>query len=521
MLLPIALETAQSPLGNNRPQEETAGILVLEEFEAVLASMRFETQDDQKTARIETNSEGEQPDPDGQKESLDESHQEAAIEPIDTLGVDEEFRELSKILSDAVQAVDSMRAKASDFVLPEDQEEPSRLFSGAEDESAQTQVAREGEQKPALPEALSQPGFDGAEQDAQRQAQGGLAGSPVVPIPAHSEQVIALGPSQTNGMQVPTNLEKRPNQSLQQASSSSPGEAARTNTLGALSEEPPESTRDIVSLRGEERGRSTDTRGFASKAAPDQFVQTPGPPSERRLAEAADGLRRDPLAINGLRDGESHERLPHIFRGEFSNMTEVSAGSPQGMAFAGDKAASSVLPFAASEIVGEALENRLKGDGLMLSDKSFLPPKETVLQARMAGFTPALSPDHSASAMRQVADVVRITPGGVVDISLRPDELGAVRLSMKAVEGQMTVIVQADRSDTLDLMRRNIEGLSQEFKELGYSSVAFSFQSGGDDRNAQKQGHGFAAGGGEDAHLTNRAEDERVLLVASGLDIRI
>ncbi|MFD1160353.1 flagellar hook-length control protein FliK [Roseovarius aestuarii] len=62
-----------------------------------------------------------------------------------------------------------------------------------------------------------------------------------------------------------------------------------------------------------------------------------------------------------------------------------------------------------------------------------------------------------------------------MELTLNPAELGRVRISMQAVDGAMTVHVLADRPDTLDLMRRHIDILAQEFHEIGYGQADFAF----------------------------------------------
>jgi hypothetical protein len=80
---------------------------------------------------------------------------------------------------------------------------------------------------------------------------------------------------------------------------------------------------------------------------------------------------------------------------------------------------------------------------------------------------------------RQIAEAAPQLPNRPVDISLSPEELGRVRLSLSANEAGLVINVLAERPETLDLMRRNIAALGQEFQALGYEDVAFSF-SGGD-----------------------------------------
>lgn len=68
-------------------------------------------------------------------------------------------------------------------------------------------------------------------------------------------------------------------------------------------------------------------------------------------------------------------------------------------------------------------------------------------------------------------------PDSPVEVSLSPEELGKVRLTLHTVDGGLSVVVQAERPETLDLMRRNIDSLARDFREMGYSNTSFDFGS--------------------------------------------
>ena len=92
--------------------------------------------------------------------------------------------------------------------------------------------------------------------------------------------------------------------------------------------------------------------------------------------------------------------------------------------------------------------------------------------------TGANRPDIARQVAAQIAQVVVRQPDQPVEIALNPEELGKVRLSLSGSESGMTVSVLAERGETLDLLRRNIEQLAAEFRELGYSSIGFEFGNG-------------------------------------------
>ncbi|WP_177213128.1 flagellar hook-length control protein FliK [Celeribacter neptunius] len=136
-----------------------------------------------------------------------------------------------------------------------------------------------------------------------------------------------------------------------------------------------------------------------------------------------------------------------------------------------------------------------------------LPPGVTS-RAEHEAAKAAASPTSAASrgelptrVAMQIADAARQLPDRPMEITLSPEELGKVRLSFHVSEtGAMHVVVAAERVDTLDLMRRNIDSLIGEFRDLGYSESGFSFESfdqGGQEHQDDKRSGfgGFGAGG--------------------------
>jgi flagellar hook-length control protein FliK len=125
---------------------------------------------------------------------------------------------------------------------------------------------------------------------------------------------------------------------------------------------------------------------------------------------------------------------------------------------------------------------------------------------------------------RQMAEALQKLPDRPVEISLNPRELGRVRMNISAAETGITVTVVAERPETLDLMRRNIEQLAREFQSIGYESINFAFSEG-------ETRQGFSEDQTEQSvHDTTRLElspieDDPVpdhpMIVTNGVDIRL
>lgn len=87
---------------------------------------------------------------------------------------------------------------------------------------------------------------------------------------------------------------------------------------------------------------------------------------------------------------------------------------------------------------------------------------------------PPTSPQAIAA---QIVQTSVANNGKKTELILEPAELGKLTLRMTTDERSITLFLSAERPETLDLLRRNIETLAQEFRALGYENVNFSFDS--------------------------------------------
>lgn len=71
-----------------------------------------------------------------------------------------------------------------------------------------------------------------------------------------------------------------------------------------------------------------------------------------------------------------------------------------------------------------------------------------------------------------------------IEVTLAPADLGKLRLSFHATDGGVSVVINAERPETLDLVRRNADSLARDLRDIGYGQVTFSFgrQDSPDDR---------------------------------------
>jgi len=94
-------------------------------------------------------------------------------------------------------------------------------------------------------------------------------------------------------------------------------------------------------------------------------------------------------------------------------------------------------------------------------------------------------------------------------------------MSMVTSEASLVLTITAERSDTLDLLRRHASELGQEFAALGYDSIDFQFQGHGESARSFDD---TQSGQSEPTHLGDpdlTTPDTTTYVVETGLDIRI
>jgi len=110
--------------------------------------------------------------------------------------------------------------------------------------------------------------------------------------------------------------------------------------------------------------------------------------------------------------------------------------------------------------------------------------------------------------------------GGQIDVSLSPEDLGKLTIKFdQAVNGpQLTLF--AERPDTQDAMRRQMELLQAQFREMGFDNLSFAFDQNPGNANSA-EGNGADANGNPEKieHFEFEASVGHTALV--GLDIRI
>lgn len=130
-----------------------------------------------------------------------------------------------------------------------------------------------------------------------------------------------------------------------------------------------------------------------------------------------------------------------------------------------------------------------------------------------AGTAPAVGRALPSAAEQVAAPLLRVAAagGGEFQIELTPAGLGHVRVVAEVSDGQVSLRVQTERADTLDIIRADLRHLERSLGDAGFkldgAAVQFSLRG---DEGSQGRAGGFAGGGGAGGGRSNpwQAEHE-------------
>lgn len=210
--------------------------------------------------------------------------------------------------------------------------------------------------------------------------------------------------------------------------------------------------------------------GPRALAKPDTAPPAPAPAAETEALTDPRGLAHPPAAeIPAPRSGSVAELALRMQ----ADLPEEEAADPTG-------AEAAVLPAEPGPVAAPPL---LTPPDTAATVASPLPaavaPTDTPPPHRQAAEALAT---HLAQATQtgQTADSgAAAAPDGTVEIILQPEELGRVRFELRQDGERVTVQVQAERADTLALMRRHAQDLVAEMGRAGFGSASLSFSQGG------------------------------------------
>ncbi len=132
-------------------------------------------------------------------------------------------------------------------------------------------------------------------------------------------------------------------------------------------------------------------------------------------------------------------------------------------------------------------------------------------------------PQRTIQLIAQAASVLQDRP---VELTLNPEELGRVRMTLRSIDGAMAVTITVERPETLDLLRRNIDLLGDQLRDIGYEKLSFEFAGQGkefsDDSNENNDQSPTLTDSKSDTEETDLPTPARVDFAPDGgIDIRL
>lgn len=199
-------------------------------------------------------------------------------------------------------------------------------------------------------------------------------------------------------------------------------------------------------------------------------------------ARAADPL---PQMVNALagealtppRHGKAeNQKRPSLQAAEIAGLRAQASGSTQaqGARFPPMLAPKPIAPDARLLVSGLASQREIAIEEARAGGQAIPAAQPSATVPIAAPHMPQQT--SSTLVAQQIAGAFVRSDGGRTEISLNPEELGRVRFAMVVSDTGMTFVISAERAETADLMRRNLEDLAREFRELGYQNLTFSFE---------------------------------------------
>ncbi|MEM9708752.1 MAG: flagellar hook-length control protein FliK [Pseudomonadota bacterium] len=177
---------------------------------------------------------------------------------------------------------------------------------------------------------------------------------------------------------------------------------------------------------------------------------------------------------------------------------------------------------------GLALPDTALSPGDMPVEAEFVAT-ETVLrettgpQSASAFDAPRQPAPKAQAVLAQIAEAARTRQDGQIEITLSPEELGRVRLTMAPSDYGMSVTILAERPETLDLIRRHIDLLSRDLQGQGFGKLDFSFAGSGSDGGGSFEGQFGRAGAASPGEIAAPADElwAPPQAAPTGLDMRL
>ncbi|MEO0999207.1 MAG: flagellar hook-length control protein FliK [Pseudomonadota bacterium] len=129
-------------------------------------------------------------------------------------------------------------------------------------------------------------------------------------------------------------------------------------------------------------------------------------------------------------------------------------------------------------------------------------------------------PPPVAQALAPLLDRLETGRGGQVEIMLDPPELGRIRILVGAGEQGVTLLLQAERGETLELFRRHADALGRALDDAGFAGFTLDFGGGGASGEAD-QAMEMQVAGADEPSTAPEPRGRSSQAGSAGLDIRL
>lgn len=131
---------------------------------------------------------------------------------------------------------------------------------------------------------------------------------------------------------------------------------------------------------------------------------------------------------------------------------------------------------AQSERIVESPKQPLQTDGVTNGERAIFEKPDlfrSIVQS--AQLTPVTTQTTSVKIISQIMSTIPNTPGDTVELRLDPPELGRVIVSITQTDSGLVALITAEKSEILELLRRNAELLQREFSKSGLDNATLNF----------------------------------------------
>lgn len=181
------------------------------------------------------------------------------------------------------------------------------------------------------------------------------------------------------------------------------------------------------------------------------------------------------------RESESREAQASTTGNATGNNTAASATTVANTAAVAQ--VSAVQQAFAAQVLGAdaSAAAAAKGDGLLMGAEAGpeMPGLSQLLTEAVLQPGTVHRPETPRLIAAQLAQALVAKGERNVEVALNPEELGRVKMRVTTSDTGITVVIQTERPETGDLMRRHINELADEFRKMGFENVSFEFSGGG------------------------------------------